>query len=60
MKDYIKESRSFKLWSEILNDATYLDQFISGKEDQHEILDYKMSMLSSKTVLQEKVISIRR
>lgn len=48
VKDYIKESRSFKLWSEILNDATYLDQFISGKEDQHEILDYKMSMLSSK------------
>ncbi|RTZ49591.1 hypothetical protein EJ377_03950 [Chryseobacterium arthrosphaerae] len=31
VKDYIKESRSFKLWSEILNDATYLDQFISGR-----------------------------
>ncbi|WBV58343.1 alpha/beta hydrolase [Chryseobacterium daecheongense] len=46
--DYVKESRSFKLWSEILNDATYIDQFISGKEDQHEILDYKMSMLTSK------------
>ncbi|WP_157676790.1 alpha/beta fold hydrolase [Chryseobacterium sp. T16E-39] len=48
VEDYVKESRSFKLWGEILNDATYLDQFISGKEDQHEILDYKMSMLSSK------------
>jgi len=48
VEDYVKESRSFKLWSEILNDAAYLDQFISGKEDQHEILDYKMSMLSSK------------
>lgn len=48
VKDYVKESRSFKLWSEILNDATYMDQFISGKEDQHAILDYKMSMLSSK------------
>lgn len=46
--DYVKTSRSFKLWSEILNDAAYLDQFISGKEDQHEILDYKMSMLASK------------
>lgn len=46
--DYVKASRSFKLWSEILNDATYIDQFISGKEDQHEILDYKMSMLASK------------
>lgn len=48
IKDYVKNSRSFKLWSEILNDATYIDQFISGKEDQHEVLDYKMSMLASK------------
>lgn len=48
VEDYVKESRSFKLWSEILNDATYMDQFISGKEDQHEILDYKMSMMVSK------------
>lgn len=48
VKDYVKESRSFKLWGEILNDAAYLDQFITGREDQHEILDYKMSMLSSK------------
>lgn len=47
IKEYVKKSRSFKLWSEILNDAAYLDQFISGKEDQHEILDYKMSMLAS-------------
>jgi proline iminopeptidase len=42
--DYVAESRSFKLWSESLNDATYLDQFMTGKEDQHEILDYKMCM----------------
>lgn len=48
IEDYVKKSRSFKLWSEILNDAAYMDQFISGKEDQHEILDYKMSMLASK------------
>lgn len=48
IEDYVKESRSFKLWSEILNDATYLDQFITGKEDQHEILDYKMSMMTSR------------
>ncbi|REC49454.1 alpha/beta hydrolase [Chryseobacterium pennipullorum] len=48
VKEYVKESRSFKLWSEIMNDVTYLDQFISGKEDQHEILDYKMTMLASR------------
>lgn len=45
--DYISESRSFKLWSETLNDATYIDQFMTGKEDQHEILDYKAGLMGS-------------
>jgi len=45
--DYISESRSFKLWSEALNDATYIDQFMTGKEDQHEILDYKAGLMGS-------------
>ncbi|MBX3255698.1 MAG: alpha/beta hydrolase [Chitinophagaceae bacterium] len=45
--DYVAESRSFKLWSETLNDATYIDQFITGKEDQHEILDYKASLMGA-------------
>ncbi len=45
--EYVKESRSFKLWSESLNDASFIDQFISGKKDQHEILDYKAAMLAS-------------
>jgi len=45
--DYVTESRSFKLWSETLNDATYIDQFITGKEDQHEILDYKAGLIGS-------------
>ncbi len=45
--EYVKRSRSFKLWSEILNDATYLDQFITGDEDEHQILDYKMGLHSS-------------
>jgi len=44
---YVTESRSFKLWSETLNDATYIDQFITGKEDQHEILDYKAGLIGS-------------
>ena len=46
--EYIKTSRSFEILGELLNDATYLDQFITGKEDQHEVLDYKMAMLASK------------
>lgn len=48
MKEFVKASRSFSLFSELLNDATYLDQFITGKEDQHEILDYKLAMLAGK------------
>lgn len=48
IKEYVKHSRQFSLWSELANDATYLDQFISGKEDQHAILDYKAAMQAAK------------
>lgn len=44
---YVENSRSFNIWGELLNDATYMDQFITGREDQHEILDYKYGILSS-------------
>lgn len=46
--DYVEESRSFSFFSELANDATYLDQFITGDEDEHAILDYKSAMLSIK------------
>jgi len=46
--DYVEESNSFNLWGETLNDATYLDQFMTGNENDHEILDYKMAMRTSK------------
>lgn len=45
--DYVEESRSFNLWGETLNDATYLDQFMTGNENDHEILDYKMAMITT-------------
>lgn len=48
LEEYVKNSRSFKLWSEISNDATYIDQFMTGKENQHEILDYKLNILAAK------------
>ncbi len=48
---YVRNSRSFKLWSEALNDATYLDQFITGNENDHNILDYKMGQLSSSNTI---------
>lgn len=47
VKDYIEASRKMKFTSEALNNATYLDQFLTGKENEHEILDYKYSMLAS-------------
>lgn len=48
---YVGASRSFKIWSEALNDITYLDQFITGNENQHNRLDYKMSLISSSNAL---------
>jgi proline iminopeptidase len=45
--EYITKSRSFKLWGELSNDATYKDQFISDKKNNHELLDYKFGMIST-------------
>ncbi len=47
VEDYITRSRKFKYFGESLNDAVYADQFITGKEDQHAILDYKFMLLAS-------------
>jgi proline iminopeptidase len=44
---YVNKSRSFSLWSESLNNAAYIDQFITGKEHEHQVLDYKLSLLAS-------------
>jgi proline iminopeptidase len=44
--DYVSRAQDFGLFSETLNDATYLDQFITGEEDEHAILDYKFGLLS--------------
>jgi proline iminopeptidase len=46
--EFMKSSRSFSITGETLNDVTYMDQFITGKENQHEILDYKMAMMAGK------------
>lgn len=47
IKTYIENSQDFEILGERLNDATYLDQFITGKEDEHEILDYKLGVLAA-------------
>ncbi len=49
--EYVGASRSVKLWSEALNDVTYLDQFVTGKENQHNILDYKLALISTNKVI---------
>ena len=45
---FISNSQSFSITTELFNDATYLDQFVTGKTNQHEIVDYKYAMLASK------------
>ena len=52
--EYVGNSQAFGLWSELSNDATYKDQFISGKKDQHEILDYKLTLLGSANDITEE------
>lgn len=47
IKDYVSRTHEVALNTELLNDATYLDQFITGKENEHEILDYKLALLSA-------------
>jgi len=42
--DYVGRARSYSFTSETLNDFMYMDQFLTGNEDQHAILDYKLGL----------------
>jgi proline iminopeptidase len=44
---YGQDSRKLNLFAENTNDVLYYDQFLTGKENDHEILDYKLSIASS-------------
>jgi proline iminopeptidase len=46
VEDYITRLQKLNLFSEHLNDVVYIDQFLTGKKDEHAILDYKF-LLSS-------------
>ncbi|UNY98546.1 alpha/beta hydrolase [Zhouia spongiae] len=48
-EEYSENSRRVKLFSEATNDILYYDQFLTGKENEHEILDYKLGIASSFT-----------
>jgi proline iminopeptidase len=47
LDDYGESSRKLELFSETTSDLFYLDQFLTGKENEHEILDYKLGISSS-------------
>lgn len=46
-RDYISRTRRGKLFSEEVNDAFYFDQILTGKEDEHEIVDYKFALTTA-------------
>ena len=47
MAEYLSRSQSYGPFSEALNDAVYFDQFLTGKADAHEMLDYKFGLWAS-------------
>ena len=49
IEEYGKKSRRLELFKDATNDALYVDQFFTGKENQHEILDYKLALRSDYT-----------
>ena len=49
LQQYGERTRKLKLFAETTSDALYIDQFLTGKENEHEILDYKLNVSSSFT-----------
>jgi proline iminopeptidase len=47
LDEYAEGSRKLSLFSETTNDLLYTDQFITGRENDHEILDYKFALSTS-------------
>ena len=45
--DYVGRTKELSPFDENSNDGFYPDQVLTGKENQHEILDYKMALLAS-------------
>lgn len=46
IEEYASNLTKWSLWGEFFNNATYLDQFITGKSEEHEVLDYKAGILA--------------
>jgi proline iminopeptidase len=56
INDYFSRLFDYKITGETANDITYQDQFITGGENDHEILDYKLAILSGAEVSGESPI----
>jgi proline iminopeptidase len=44
IQDYIKRARNINPTSELFNDVSYPDQFITGNKDEHAIVDYRYAL----------------
>jgi len=47
IKGYVTRAREAKITSEMMSDYLYSDQFITGRKDDHAVLDYKFGLLTS-------------
>lgn len=47
LDEYGAASRKLKMFTDATNDVLYYDQFLTGREDEHEVLDYKQAIASS-------------
>lgn len=47
MTAYVNRSRAFKIASETFGDALYPDQFFTGRENDHALLDYRAGLINS-------------
>jgi proline iminopeptidase len=53
---YFSRLFDYKFTGEALNDVTYQDQFLTGKADQHAILDYKFALLAGAEETEESPV----
>jgi proline iminopeptidase len=60
IKDYVIRTGDIRFTSEILSDTFYPDQFITGKENEHAILDYKLGLLAAADGAKENPIGNER
>lgn len=51
LDEYGAASRNFQLLTEVANDIFYMDQFVTGGENDHAILDYKLPFLLKVNIL---------